>query len=813
MNAQTDVFGLGGILYEILTGQAPYNGTTAAETLALAQIGKVKPPRSLWTDAPPALEAICLKAMSRDQSHRYATAVEFADELRRWQADESVNAYPDPWTVRINRWGRRHKTLAATIAALTITAVIALTISTIMISSEQKRTLAAQERAEANLAKAREAVQTMLTEVGDTQLEDIPQMDKLRETLLQKALEFNQAFLLESNDPAVQLEAAIAYGNVAHIYALMEKSDDAMLSWQQGQKILTKLQKSFPANTEYSSALASNHLNQGMVRQKLQQGAQSETDIRSALTIYETLANNPQNKTANASQVIAAAIGKCYLALGKNAVDKGDVSAAETAFWDALNSFDKIDDDVAERASVLLDLGVIQKQSGRTQEALQQFEAMESLMARLLKNDADSRRYQELHCTSLDHLADCQRALGDLVASRNYAVKAVEQRQILAGNFPDVPSYQSGNVSSLGMIAILFAETGDDQNAAPYFAKAAQAGRDLAAGFPDIPAYQYEAAAAVRLNGSFLFNTRKNEEAKPVLQEAIDRFEHLAVGFPDNPQYKLDSAIAMHPLARCHQQDASLAEAIELAKRAIAIYESLLESSSDVVVVRHKLAQDYRLMGELLNKEDTAGEAESYLRKALALHRKTAEEHPDVIQHRRWVAVVLDKLADFLKNSNSAAALQAIDESIEIRTQLANEQPDWFTILNERPGSLLIKGQIFEAMQDSAQAVATYQESEAMSQQLCETFPQHSNLRVDYATAISSQARVHDSASESVAAVEALKRGTEILRKFLADLPEDPRAQDLLKANLEDLADILKRSGDNSASEAAAREAGELQKP
>jgi serine/threonine-protein kinase len=81
----TDIFGLGAILYEILTGEPPFAGTSATEALHKAMGGEVLPPRAFWPDAPPGLEAACLKALSKAPADRHATAIALGQEVQGWQ--------------------------------------------------------------------------------------------------------------------------------------------------------------------------------------------------------------------------------------------------------------------------------------------------------------------------------------------------------------------------------------------------------------------------------------------------------------------------------------------------------------------------------------------------------------------------------------------------------------------------------------------------------------------------------------------------------------------------------------------------------
>jgi serine/threonine-protein kinase len=85
IDQRTDIFGLGAILYEILTGQPPFVGSNTLEVLKKAIRGSPAPPRDLWPEVPAGLEAICLKAIAKDPRERFSSASDLAQEVQRWQ--------------------------------------------------------------------------------------------------------------------------------------------------------------------------------------------------------------------------------------------------------------------------------------------------------------------------------------------------------------------------------------------------------------------------------------------------------------------------------------------------------------------------------------------------------------------------------------------------------------------------------------------------------------------------------------------------------------------------------------------------------
>jgi serine/threonine-protein kinase len=107
----SDIYSLGATLFTLLTGHSPIVGTDKAEVLRKAQRGQWLAPCQVKPNVPPALDAICRKAMALRPEHRYATSLELAADVERWLADEPVAAYPEPFRLRAGRWLRRHQTL------------------------------------------------------------------------------------------------------------------------------------------------------------------------------------------------------------------------------------------------------------------------------------------------------------------------------------------------------------------------------------------------------------------------------------------------------------------------------------------------------------------------------------------------------------------------------------------------------------------------------------------------------------------------------------------------------------------------------
>ncbi|MCR4411596.1 MAG: serine/threonine protein kinase [Thermoguttaceae bacterium] len=114
----SDVYSLGAILYELLTGQPPFRQETPLDTLLAVLGGEPKPPRQIDRRVPRALEWIAMKCLARAPSQRYASAAALADDLERFLRHEELEARPPHLVQRAYRWFRREPALAARLATL-----------------------------------------------------------------------------------------------------------------------------------------------------------------------------------------------------------------------------------------------------------------------------------------------------------------------------------------------------------------------------------------------------------------------------------------------------------------------------------------------------------------------------------------------------------------------------------------------------------------------------------------------------------------------------------------------------------------------
>src|SRR5262249_9263547 len=176
-------YALGAILYELLTGQPPFRGTSIAETLLHVQAREPVSPTRLQPAVPRDLETICLKCLEKSPPRRYASAAALADDLGRFLAGQPIQARPAGPLERGLEWARRRAAVAA-LLAVSLAAGLALLVggwwSYLTVLRAAGRETEQRKRAEQRLSDALAAVDQLLTEVAEIDLVNAPHMEPVR---------------------------------------------------------------------------------------------------------------------------------------------------------------------------------------------------------------------------------------------------------------------------------------------------------------------------------------------------------------------------------------------------------------------------------------------------------------------------------------------------------------------------------------------------------------------------------------------------------------------------------------------------------
>ena len=248
-----DIYGLGVVLFEMLTGERPFHGNLQ---MVIHQAATEDPrnPRSLNNFIPTDLETICLRAIEKEPDRRYQCARELADDLRRWLRSEPIRARRTTVAGRAARWCRRNKALAASLTALFLLLVSAAVVSTwaaISFASLNGREHDARQDAERNLESAHRAVDEYFTTVSESRLLDEPGLQPLRRNLLTTAIRYYEDFLAHNQDNSRLLaEVAATDIRLSQLQFINGKPDAALDALERGLDAFDRLLARHPTLDE-----------------------------------------------------------------------------------------------------------------------------------------------------------------------------------------------------------------------------------------------------------------------------------------------------------------------------------------------------------------------------------------------------------------------------------------------------------------------------------------------------------------------------------------------------------------------------------
>jgi eukaryotic-like serine/threonine-protein kinase len=306
----TDVYGLGAILYALLTGRAPFGGESPIETLEQVRERKPESPSKLNPGVPRDLETITLKCLEKDPGRRYASAQLLADDLRRYVSGESILARPVWLATRAWMWCKRKPALAGLASALVLASLIVLAIE-----GARRRETKVRKEAESNFRIAQAAVADSLTIVSENTLlkqQDSVDIRRIRAEFLADALEYYKRFVNErSNDPALREQLANVYVVVGKITQEIDSHQRAIDAFRKAQTIWELQVEVNPEKEELNLRLAQCHLSIGKLQRLLGDLHAAMTSFIAARSILEKLTSlKPQEESYQAS------LADCYSEIG-----------------------------------------------------------------------------------------------------------------------------------------------------------------------------------------------------------------------------------------------------------------------------------------------------------------------------------------------------------------------------------------------------------------------------------------------------------------------------------------------------------------
>jgi serine/threonine-protein kinase len=638
-----DVYSLGAILYELLTGRPPFRAETPLATLRRVTESEPERPRQVRAGVPRDLETVALKCLEKDPARRYPSAAELADDLERWLRGETIKARPVGPLGALERWARRQPVLAGLAAALAVAVVAGLAASTVLWrqaerhaaaaeererESERLRTLAEQnwreserlrELVEANFRLAHRAVGDFCNRFTEQQLNDDAARQGLGRELLDTALKYYQEFLaVRGDDPALLEEFADAHFRLASLKSMTGSRTEALAAFEKARSIYDDLIRRHPDRASLRSARAWILNRIGLVQADLGRQTDALASFRDARVALEELtARRPEDaELAHRIVSVLGHEGNAHRALGDRAAAddcyrrQGEQAERVQRLLPG-NRVARLDQAVSlhNRAITAPDRAAaaeLQRQALRIEEALvAERPGLRDTVIALAKS------YWEL--------AGDQVSAGRPEEAVRSARRGVELLENLAKNQPRATNVLSELAAGLRQLGIAQREADQLRPALASLQEAMRIDARLVEDHPDLPGYLNNAAKDHFDIGLLLMRNNQWSDAARAFEKACELRRKVVADDPALISYRVDLAMSHHNLGMAYWDLGRTEDAIESLRESAAVRADACRRAPQNEEYRRGAGRSSRLLADYLRAAGRSAEAAAALQDLLSL--------------------------------------------------------------------------------------------------------------------------------------------------------------------------------------------------
>lgn len=594
----TDVYALGAMLYELLTGRPPFRGEGPLDTLQQVMTREPVAPRQLQPKVPGDLETICLKCLQKEPRRRYASAQELADDLRRFQSNEPIQARPVGRAERLWRWGKRKPAVAGLLAAIIVLVTATLISETWLLArAERSRQLAETKQAEAqenlvdatiNLRLARESADNYVTHVGDNLRLRQEDLRPLRKELLETVVPLYEKLIERHSDkPEVQLERGRAYRRLAYLTWEIGERSRAISLQEQAAAIFDELSRTNAGEPEYRQELARSRNRLGQFYEQTGRIPDAEDQFKKGLEIRAQLVSDYPKEPRHHHGLSQSQgdLGMFYLSTSRHAL-------AEPAILESLKTLTAVEPLLPDVADVPRDLAGNHNNLGRL-------------------------------------FLETQRAE---LAEEQFLI-ALKVQQALVDKYPRISDYQYDLASSHMNLALVYDNLKKASLAEQQHHEAVRLFKELTREHASVTDYQQRLGQAHSNLGALYERTKRGPQAETEYQEAVRIYQGLVDRDRGVVAFQQTLAKLRHDLGGYYGRTGrpALAEA-ELLKEC-QVLEELRSQYPANFLNQDRLSQARALLAFTYFDSGRPTEAEAQIKKAVAVGEELVRQAPDNLDY------------------------------------------------------------------------------------------------------------------------------------------------------------------------------------